>query len=220
MHRVALILDPAPALLEPLVRGLAAAGYHVAFSAPSGAGRGLVRDLGRGRRRILPLQRSLDADLLVRAVQEELGRLDLVIVEPERAETAPSLVSAETGSEVGTVGPAALGAARAALELLGESGGSVVRLLRPQGGDAGGAVGSADVTSTRRLGLSLAALVRVNGVSIPLEPSDGVGTDRTPASVVRAVLWLAGSQHLNGEVVSIDPGRGGPRGARGEFRRQ
>jgi hypothetical protein len=219
VHRVALVVDPSPALLGPLVRGLADVGYDVAFSAPAGAGRGLAGDVRRGGRRAFALERSLDADLLVQRVRVELGRLDLVVVEPARAEASPALASSDPSTDVGTGGPPAVGAARAALELLGESGGSIVRLLRPTIGDGESRIGGADVSSTRRLGRSLGARVRVNAVAVPREHADGVGTDRTAGAVVRAVLWLAGSSHLNGEVVSIDDGHDGPSGARRRTRR-
>jgi hypothetical protein len=219
VHRVALVVDPSPALLGPLVRGLAHAGYDVAFSAPAGAGRGLVGDLRRSGRRAFALERSLDPDLLVKGVRAELGRLDLVVVEPERAESSPAVASTDPNSDVGTHGPPAISAARAALELLGESGGSIVRLLRSTGVDGHATIGGSHVASTRRLGRSLGALVRVNGVAVPFEPAEGLGTDRSAAAVVRAVLWLAGSTHLNGEVVSIDAGPGRPRGRGGRARR-
>ncbi len=208
MHRVALVVDPSPALLEPLVRGLAAAGYDVAFSAPTDAGPRLADSLARAGRRAFALDRSLDADVLMRAVRDELGRLDLVVVEPARVEVAPALATAEPGSRIGPHGPPALGAARAALELLGETGGSIVRLLHPTAASRDGSAEGADLEATRRLGRSLGTRVRVNGVAVPDAKGPGVATVHGGEDIVRAVLWLAGSNHLNGEVVSIDPGRG------------
>lgn|GEM_PF-5694879 len=204
MHRVALVLDPSPALLPPLVRGLGAAGYDVAFSAPRGAARGVTAELRGSGRRGLALDRTMDPDEVVQRVRDELGRLDLVIVEPGRVEEVPEVHTARRGAEVDASGASAIGAARIALELLGETHGSIVRLLRPAGTDEPSSLEGHDVAATRRLGLSLGSRVRVNGVAIPRSAREGVATDRTSHAVVRAVLWLAGSDLLNGEIVSID----------------
>ena len=204
MHRVALVIDPSPALLPPLVRGLGAAGYDVAFSAPRGAVRGVSEQLRGSGRRGLALDRSMEPDEVVGRVRDELGRLDLVVVEPARAEEAPELHGSSGGGEVYASGASAIGAAQITLELLGETHGSIVRLLRPASASDAAALSGHDVASTRRLGRSLGARVRVNGVAIPRSTKAGVATDRTADAVVRAVLWLAGSDLLNGEIVSID----------------
>lgn len=146
----------------------------------------------------------MEPDEVVERVRDELGRLDLVVVEPARAEEAPELHRSWAGTEVDAGEASAIGAARITLELLGETHGSIVRLLRPSSGHDASTLAGHDVASTRLLGRRLGARVRVNGVAIPRSAGEGVATDRTADAVVRAVLWLAGSDLLNGEIVSID----------------
>lgn len=100
--------------------------------------------------------------------------------------------------------------ARAAAHLLTESGGSVVNVLAREPDHPHAREAFAYLT--RAMARAFASQVRVNAVA-PADPkteggssTDPVGYPSPPADVVRTVLFLLGSPHLTGEVVTTRPG--------------
>ncbi|MDT8367583.1 MAG: hypothetical protein RQ745_00125 [Longimicrobiales bacterium] len=203
VRRVALLIDPAPSLLLPLAVGLAKAGYDLAFSTPSGADRRVLAVLRSLGRRGLPLDRSAGPDRIVDEVRNHFGRLDLVVVEPERARGGVVRGSTARSRERAPIVSPALGAARATLELLGASGGSIVRIVYAPGSGGGARLDPSEIAATRQLGHALGPKMRANAVAVPRGDGDGIGFDTHAASIVRTVLFLAGSRLLNGEVISL-----------------
>jgi NAD(P)-dependent dehydrogenase (short-subunit alcohol dehydrogenase family) len=100
--------------------------------------------------------------------------------------------------------------ARAVAHLLADSGGSVVNVLA--GEPEHPVAREAFAYLTRAMARAFASRVRVNAVApvgpdpMASPPSDPVGYPAPPADVVRTVLFLLGSPHLTGEVVTTRPG--------------
>jgi NAD(P)-dependent dehydrogenase (short-subunit alcohol dehydrogenase family) len=99
---------------------------------------------------------------------------------------------------------------RAAAHLLAESGGSVVNVLAREPDHP--VAREAFAYLTRAMARAFASRVRVNAVA-PAGPkpeggssADPLGYPSPPADVVRTVLFLLGSPHLTGEVVTTRPG--------------
>ena len=99
---------------------------------------------------------------------------------------------------------------RAAADLLAETGGSVVNVLAREPDHP--LAREAFAYLTRAMARAFASRVRVNAVAPADATTEGdsstdpLGHPSPPADVVRTVLFLLGSPHLTGEVVTTRPG--------------
>ena len=236
MTKVALVTGGAVRVGRALSLGLAEAGYDVVVNYHTSAGparevEARIRDLGRGAL-LAPgdVSSQADVDRISEAVEKEFGRLDLLVNSAASFQARPLLeVDAEEWDRVMAVnlkGPFLM--VRALASLLKESRGSVVNVLdlsalQPWTGHPHHAVSKAGLLQlTRVMARALAPDVRVNAVAPgTILPPDGysqdeleqgrrrtpLGVDGSPEDVVRAILFLADSPFVTGELIVVDGGR-------------
>lgn len=196
-RKVVLVTRGATGLGQALTLGLAGAGFDVAVQvtgAPGVAGR-LSKDVRRQGRRILLLDAAGAAtdgeEELLREIEAQFGRLDALVTLP-----GPAPVAGDASVEATLEEPFRL--VRSAAHLLRDARGSVVHCL-----EAGGPGHSTPMRAlTQALARILSPWVRVNAVAPPeLEGGGAPPPNPAPEEVVRAVLYVLASPHLNGEVV-------------------
>ena len=235
-RKVALVTGGAVRVGRALSHGLAEAGYDVAvhFHSSSTAAREVARRIEELGRRAILIEGNLadphGAEAIAAEVRERCGRLDLLVNSAASFEEADLLdVDAQAWDRVMNVnlrGPFLL--VRETAALLKASQGTVVNIL-----DLGAlqawthhphhAVSKAGLLHlTKVLARVLAPEVRVNAVvpgSVLMpETSDQASRERerkriplgrlgSPEDVLRAVLFLAASPFITGEVIVVDGGR-------------
>lgn len=190
-----------------IAQALARAGYDLVVQhhgSPLWARETARRVEARGRRALVVQTALSDPAGLASAVDEvrsAYARLDV-------------LVNGATRWEDHFLGP--LLAVRAAAPLLNASGGCVVNILAGHASDADSRAGLERLT--RGMARILAPRVRVNAVALPgreggphaagAAPTADVGEAAPGGDVelARAVLFLLGSPHFNGEVLSAERG--------------
>ena len=201
--KVVLVTGGASGLGQALTLGLAGAGFDVAVQVVNspGVAAHLSREVRSRGRRVLLLDRPgdhLDAEEeLLREIEGRFGRLDAVVTVPGPPPPDEGAPPEETLQE-----PFRL--VRSASRLLRQARGRVVHCLGCDGGP-----GAAPLRAlTQALSRILAPWVRVNAVA-PAVPEDPGEPTLVPQAeeVVRAVLYVLASPHLNGEVVRADPRR-------------
>lgn len=235
MNPVALVTGGAVRVGRAIALGLAEAGYDVAvhYHASAEEAREVGGRVEEGGRRAVLVSGDLsdvaEAEEIVGGVEEAFGRLDLLVNNAALFESADVLEVDEARWDrvlgVNLKGPFFL--VRRAAPLLRDSRGSVVNILdlsafRPWRLHPHHAVSKAGLLHlTRVMARSFAPEVRVNAVApgtvLPPEDAsqDEVDRDRarsvldvpgSPEDVVRAVLFLADSPFITGEVVVVDGG--------------
>lgn len=235
-RRVALVTGGAVRVGRALSLGLAEAGYDVAVHYHSSAGPAReverrITDLGR-RATLIEGDLSDPAQVaaIARAVRERCGRLDLLVNSASSFEQADLLdVDAEAWDRVMNVnlrGPFLL--VRESAVLLRQCRGTVVNMVDVLGMEPWTLHPHHSVSKAALLHLTkilarvLAPEVRVNAVApgtvlLPEGSSQRLIDEETNASplrrlgspedVLRAVLFLAASPFITGEVIVVDGGR-------------
>ena len=235
-RKVALVTGGAVRVGRALSLGLAEAGYDVAvhYYSSSTAAREVGRRIGEmGRRGVLvegDLGDPAGVEAIAAAVQKRCGRLDLLVNSAASFEQADLLdVNADDWDRVMNLnlrGPFLL--VRESAGLLKESQGTIVNILdlgaiEPWTHHPHHAVSKAALLHlTKVLARVLAPDVRVNAVApgsvLMPEASDTAERERerrltplgrlgSPEDVLRAVLFLAASPFITGEVLVVDGGR-------------
>jgi pteridine reductase len=235
-RRVALVTGGAVRVGRALSLGLAEAGYDVAvhYHSSSAAARDVERRITEMGRRAFLIDADLGdpagAERVGRLVEERCGRLDLLVNSASSFEAADLLdVGAEQWDRVMALnlrGPFLL--VRESAGLLRESRGTVVNILdlsalEPWTHHPHHSVSKAALLHlTRILARVLAPDVRVNAVAPgTVQPPDHLGPDfyeherlstplrrlGSPEDVLRAVLFLAASPFVTGELLVVDGGR-------------
>ena len=235
-RKVALVTGGAVRVGRALSLGLAEAGYDVAvhYYSSSTAAQEVVNRIGEmGRRGVLVEGNMGDPDgvqAIAAAVRERCGRLDLLVNSAASFEHADLLdIDVDAWDQVMNVnlrGPFLL--VRESAALLKESQGSVVNIVdlgafKPWTHHPHHAVSKAALLHlTKILARVLAPDVRVNAVApgavLMPEASDAAERERerrltplgrlgSPEDVLRAVLFLAASTFITGEVLVVDGGR-------------
>jgi pteridine reductase len=233
---VALVTGGAVRVGRALSLGLAEAGYDVAvhYHSSDGAAREVARRVEElGRQAFLvagDLGQAEDVERVARAVDERFGRLDLLVNSAASFDEADLLdVDAAAWDRVMALNlRAPFLLVRASAELLRASRGTVVNVLDLGAVEAWThhphhAVSKAGLLHlTKILARVLAPHVRVNAVapgSVLLPeglPDDfaerekrrtPLGRIGSPEDVLRAVLFLAASPFITGEVIVVDGGR-------------
>ena len=236
MSKVALVTGGAVRVGRALSLGLAEAGWDVAvhYHTSDAAAQEVVREIEALGRRGLALQGDLGSgsgvDAVAGALRDGFGRLDLLVNSASTFEAAPLLEVDEAAWDrvmaVNLKGPFLL--VKATADLLDASQGSVVNVLdlsafQPWTGRVHHAVSKAGLLHlTRILAKELAPRVRVNAVApgtvLPPEgfsPEDEarerartpLGRTGSPEDVLDAVLFLARTPFVTGEVLRVDGGR-------------
>ncbi len=234
--RVALVTGGARRLGRALSLGLARAGADVVVNhhaSPQEAAEtaDAIRSLGRRALAVrADVGRGEEVDRLVREARAAMGRLDVLVNNASTFHEAPLEALPEEAWDrtmaVNLKGPFLL--ARAAAPLLREHGGAIVNLadlsaFQPWPSFAAHSVSKAGLVHlTRVLARALAPAVRVNCIApgTVLPPDDctpeqlresweGTPLKRigSPEEVVRALLFLLGSDFATGEVLVLDGGR-------------
>jgi len=233
---VALITGGAVRVGRAITLGLAEAGYDVVvnYHSSESDAKGVahkVRELGR-RATVAPGDVSSPDDVAIIAshVQEEHGRLDLLVNNASLFQRTPLLdIGAEEWDRVMAVnlkGPFLM--VKATADLLREARGRIVNLVdlsafQPWVEHPHHAVSKAGLLHlTRIMAKALAPHVRVNAIApgavlLPdhygeeerKKSRDGaaLGTLGSPEDVVRTVLFLERSPFITGEVIVVDGGR-------------
>ena len=235
-RKVALVTGGAVRVGRALSLGLAEAGYDIAvhYYSSSTAAREVVRRIGEmGRRGVLVEGNMGDpagVEAIAAAVRERCGRLDLLVNNAASFEHADLLdVNGDDWDRVMNLnlrGPFLL--VRESAALLKENQGAVVNILdlgafKPWTHHPHHAVSKAALLHlTKILARVLAPDVRVNAVApgavLMPEVSDAADSERerrltplgrlgSPEDVLRAVLFLAASPFITGEVLVVDGGR-------------
>jgi pteridine reductase len=235
-RKVALVTGGAVRVGRALSLGLAEAGYDVAvhYYSSSKAAQEVVRRIGEmGRRGVLvegDMGDPAGVEAIAAAVRERCSRLDLLVNSAASFEHADLLaVNVDAWDRVMNVnlrGPFLL--VRESAALLKENQGAVVNILdlgafKPWTHHPHHAVSKAALLHlTKILARVLAPDVRVNAIApgavLMPEDSDAADRDRerrrtplgrlgSPEDVLRAVLFLAASPFITGEVLVVDGGR-------------
>ena len=234
--RVALVTGGAIRIGRALTLGLASAGYDVGINYHTSKAEAItasqeVEALGR-RAVLLPgdVSRTEDVERIARSVQNEFGRLDLLVNNASLFRTAPLLEIGEGEWDqvmaVNLKGPFLM--VKATADLLSQAGGQIVNLVdlsafQPWVEHPHHSVSKAALLHlTRVMARALAPHVRVNAIApgAVLLPEDyneakrersraqsALGTLGSPDDVVRTVLFLERSTFITGEVVVVDGGR-------------
>lgn len=235
IQRVALVTGGAVRLGRAISLGLAGAGYDlvVHFRSSRGPAEELARDVGGMGRRCLLCRADLtdpDAPRVLSEAAGTLGRLDLLVNSAAGFDARPLLdVDAATWDAVMALNvraPHLL--VRALAPMLADAGGSVVNLVDLSAFQAWSeypahAVSKAALAHlTRVQARALAPRIRVNAVApgAVLPPEDykperlevlrartPLQTLGTPDDVVQAVLFLAHSPFVTGQILAVDGGR-------------
>lgn len=235
-RKVALVTGGAVRVGRALSLGLAEAGYDVAvhYHSSAAAAREVERRITElGRRAVLiegDLGDPIGVQAVARGVKEGFGRLDLLVNSASSFEEADLMdVDAEQWDRVMAInlrGPFLL--VRETAPLLRACGGTVVNMvdvlgLEPWTKHPHHSVSKAALLHlTKILARVLAPEVRVNAVAPgTVLPPDGWGADfeereraltplrriGSPEDVLRAVLFLAASPFITGELIVVDGGR-------------
>jgi pteridine reductase len=234
-EKVALVTGGARRVGRAIALGLAGAGADVVLSYNRSAAEAaeVVGEIEATGRRALPVQadvsRLADIEQLVATVQREIGRLDILVNSAARFDSAPILDITEAEWDrvlaVNLKGPFLL-AQKAAPLLAADGGGVIINIadlsaFQAWPSYAHHAVSKAGLVHlTRILARALAPGVRANCV-VPgtVLPPDGWvaqndGDERRvskrpgqPSDVSDAVLYLARSDFVTGEVLVVDGGR-------------
>ncbi len=236
--RRALVTGAGTRLGRAIADGLADEGASVAFhchSSRTGADEGAARARRLGRTALV-LEADLADFAAARALPgraaEALSGLDLVVNSAALFEKLPfERISEEALERIWALNfRAPFAICQAAAGLLPRPGGCIVNVLdvgaaQPWRGYAHyGASKAALAMLTRELALELAPGLRVNGVSpgTILWPAQGydaerralelaripLGREGRPEDVARAVVFLATSDYVTGEILRVDGGRG------------
>lgn len=234
--KAAIVTGGAVRIGRAITLGLARAGYHVVINyfTSGEPARQLVCEVAALGRRAVAVQGdvSVPADVhrIVGHAQQEFGRLDLLVNNASLFESKPFAEITEAEWDrvlaVNLKGPFLM--AQAAAPLLRASGGSIVNILdlsafQPWRDFPHHAVSKAGLLHlTRVLARLLAPEVRANAVAPgPVLPPERyteeemersrratvLGRWGSPEDVARAVLFLADSPYVTGEVLVVDGGR-------------
>jgi pteridine reductase len=235
-RKVALVTGGAVRVGRALSLGLAEAGYDVAvhYHSSDAAAREVARRVDELGRQAFLVEGDLglpeDVERVARAVDQRFGRLDLLVNSAASFEEAELLeVDAEAWDRVMALNlRAPFLLVRASAELLRASQGTVINVLdlgavEPWTHHPHHSVSKAGLLHlTKVLARVLAPRVRVNAVapgSVLLPEGLGaefaerekrrtpLGRIGSPEDVLRAVLFLAASPFITGEVIVVDGGR-------------
>jgi NAD(P)-dependent dehydrogenase (short-subunit alcohol dehydrogenase family) len=231
--KVALVTGGAHRLGRAFALGLAQAGADVVvnYHTSAGAAADTRREIEALGRRALAVQadvsRSEDVRRLVSTVEQDMGRLDVLVNSASLFERAPALEISEADWDrtlaVNLKGPFLL--SQAAAPLLRRAGGVIINIvdlsaLQPWPSYAHHAVSKAGLLHlTRVLARALAPEIRVNAIApgtvLPPEgqpPEEGSERRLTPQAggpedAVGALLYLVRSGFVTGECLTVDGGR-------------
>lgn len=235
-QRVAMVTGGAVRVGRAISLGLARAGYDLVVGYRSSRGpaedlRARIGDMGRRCELVqVDLAEPAAADVLVDTTRRTYGRLDLVVNSAASFEALPLRdVDADAWDRVMALNARAPHlVVRAAAELLGEEGGSVVNItdlsaFQPWTEYPHHSVSKAALAHlTRVQARALAPSVRVNAIAPgAVLPPDDWSEDRwqaladvaplqrvgSPDDVVRAVLYLAEANFVTGQIIAVDGGR-------------
>ncbi|HSJ14195.1 MAG TPA: SDR family oxidoreductase [Longimicrobiales bacterium] len=190
-----------------------------------------IEQLGRRARAVrADIAQPEQARALVAAALDAFGRLDILVNSASRFERAPlaEITPEDWDRVLGVNLKAPFLLAQAAADALRAAHGTIINIVdlsafQPWPSFIPHAVSKAGLLHlTRGLARALAPHVRVNAIApgtvLPPEDYDGTdyagGADRrvleragTPEDVARALLYLAGSDFVTGEVLVVDGGR-------------
>ena len=235
-QRVALVTGGAVRLGRAIALGLAEAGYDlvVHYGSSAGPARDVVRRAeALGREAVTAAGDLTDPDSatsVVEAARARFGRLDLVVNNAASFEAGHLMdVDADAWDAVMHLNVRAPHlVVRAAAPLLRESRGGVINLVdlsafQPWTGYPAHAVSKAALAHlTRVQARALAPEIRVNAIApgavLPPEDTSPEELERLrrttplgrlgdPSDVVRAVLYLADSPFVTGQILAVDGGR-------------
>jgi pteridine reductase len=235
-QRVALVTGGAIRVGRAITLALAGAGYDMMISYRSSAGpavevRAAVESLGRRCETVrADLAVAASADIVIDAVRNTFGRLDLVVNSAasfdERALLDVDPEAWDTVMNLNARAPHLL--VRAAADLLREARGSVVNIVDlsafqpwadyPAHSVAKAALAHLTLVQAR----SLAPDIRVNGIAPgAVLPPDDWSKERwqalarisplqrvgSPEDVAQAVLYFAAAEFVTGQILAVDGGR-------------
>jgi NAD(P)-dependent dehydrogenase (short-subunit alcohol dehydrogenase family) len=235
--KVALVTGGARRVGRALSLALAEAGADVIvhYNASAGEAQNVAREIEALGRRALALQadvaHGVDIRRMLREVESEWGRLDILVNSAATFESAPFLEIGEDEWDrvlaVNLKGPFLL--MQSAAPLLGAIGdGAIINIadlsaFQPWPSYAHHAVSKAGLMHLTRIAArALAPSIRVNciapGTVLPPEGYTGIGSDGTsdrrlvttagtPEDVARALLFLIESSFITGQTIVIDGGR-------------
>jgi NAD(P)-dependent dehydrogenase (short-subunit alcohol dehydrogenase family) len=231
--KTALVTGGARRVGEALSRALAAAGARVAvnYNASATEADALCKELPGSRAYQADVSRVEDLEKLVKQIETDFGRLDVVVNSASSFESGPfSDVTEETFDQVIGVnlkGPFFL-AQKAAPLMKRNSGGCIVNIvdlsaLQPWPSYAPHSVSKAGLAHlTKILARALGPEIRVNAIApgtvLPPDNYDGTAGDGTsdrrvvkptgtPDDVARAMMYLIESDFVTGQIVVVDGGR-------------
>ena len=235
-QRVALVTGGAIRVGRAITLALAGAGYDIVISyrsstAPAEETRAAVESLGRRCETVrADLGVPASADVVIDAVRDAFGRLDLLVNSAasfdERGLLELDADAWDTVMNLNARAPHLL--VRAAADLLREAHGSVVNIVdlsafQPWADYPAHSVAKAALAHLTRIqARALAPEIRVNGIApgAVLPPNDWP-TERwdslaqiaplqrvgSPDDVAQAVLFFAGAEFVTGQILAVDGGR-------------
>jgi NAD(P)-dependent dehydrogenase (short-subunit alcohol dehydrogenase family) len=235
--KVALVTGGARRVGRALRLALAEAGADVIvhYNSSASEAQDVTREIAALGRRALALQadvaHGVEVRRILREVESEWGRLDILVNSAASFESAPFLEIGEDDWErvlaINLKGPFLL--MQSAAPLLRSSGEGVIvnitdlSAFQPWPSYAHHSVSKAGLVHLTRIAArALAPSIRVNciapGTVLPPEGYDGIGSDGTsdrrlvtpagsPADVARALLFLVESSFITGQTIVVDGGR-------------
>jgi pteridine reductase len=230
--KVALVTGGARRVGRALSEALAKAGARVVINYNQSVeeAESLAAEIG-GIALHADVSRKRDVDAMMRRVQDEFGRVDVVINNASTFQSAPVLQITEEMwdhvLDVNLKGPFLVAQASAPL-LKADGGGDIINIadlsaLQAWPSYAHHSVSKAGLVHlTKVLARALAPDIRVNAIApgtvLPPEDYDGTAGDGTsdrrvvtptgtPEDVVRAMFYLLESNFVTGQVVVVDGGR-------------
>ena len=231
--KTALVTGGARRVGEALSRALAHSGANVAinYNASATEADELSSQLPGSRAYKADVSRLEDLDTLVKQIEADYGRLDVVVNSASLFESGPFLeVTEETFDQVIGVnlkGPFFL-AQKAAPLMKRNGGGCIVNIVdlsafQPWPSYAPHSVSKAGLAHlTKILARALGPDIRVSAIApgtvLPPDNYDGTGSDGTsdrrvvkptgtPEDVARAMMYLIESDFVTGQIVTVDGGR-------------